>query len=171
MYKADATADYSAIDAKQKSAHSRLCTDGSTTGSNNCVAYCNYESHPGFLTDKLRLKHECLHKRCVNYLPKPKRNKREKSLAETESECIMEVAVSVTGYMDGMRIMKTRCDADGRWSIFYVAVSNYSFEKAASDIEKRTGVRVRFVNLNYNYEIAAKLVFGANIWREYTMRK
>ena len=49
---------FSVIDAKQKGT-ARRCIDGSVTGRNRCVAYCNYENHPGFLTRPHLLSHNC----------------------------------------------------------------------------------------------------------------
>ncbi len=51
------------------SATRRLIT-GKITGSNNCVGYCQYNRHPGFLTRELRKQHNCLGKSCDYYVAK-----------------------------------------------------------------------------------------------------
>ena len=57
------------------SKHVRRCIDGKTTSCSNCVGYCQYKGHPGFLTRKQRQNHNCLNKNCYYYLQKPKANK------------------------------------------------------------------------------------------------
>lgn len=51
------------------------CIDGRRTSCGNCIGYCRYAGHEGFLTKELRKKHNCLGKQCDYYLPKPKKEK------------------------------------------------------------------------------------------------
>jgi hypothetical protein len=48
------------------------CIDGRRTNCGNCVGYCRYAGHEGFLTRQQRKEHNCIVKRCDYYLPKPK---------------------------------------------------------------------------------------------------
>lgn len=58
--------------------HFRLrCIDGHRTSCGNCVGYCRYSGHEGFLTRELRKEHNCLGKQCDYYLPKPRKKRRE----------------------------------------------------------------------------------------------
>ena len=50
----------------------RRCIDGSLTGCGNCVGYCNFHEHPGYLTKDLRKKHNCVNKACRYYERKQK---------------------------------------------------------------------------------------------------
>ncbi len=52
--------------------HHRKCIDGKITGCGNCVGYCKYCEHPGYLTKDLRKKHDCIKKNCNYYVPKTK---------------------------------------------------------------------------------------------------
>ena len=52
--------------------HVRRCIDGSFTGCGNCVGYCNFHEHPGYLTKDLRKKHNCVNKACRYYERKQK---------------------------------------------------------------------------------------------------
>ena len=54
------------------SPHHRRCIDGKITGCGNCVGYCNFKEHPGYLTKDLRKKHDCIKKACNYYVPKTK---------------------------------------------------------------------------------------------------
>ena len=49
------------------------CIDGHKTSCGNCVGYCRYAGHEGFLTRELRKEHNCLGKQCDYYLSKPKK--------------------------------------------------------------------------------------------------
>ena len=50
--------------------HTRKCIDGIITSCGNCVGYCMYCEHSGFLTKELRKKHNCIGKQCHHYVEK-----------------------------------------------------------------------------------------------------
>lgn len=52
--------------------HRRRCIDGKITGCGNCVGFCKFNGHPGYLTKELRKKHDCIKKACHYYVPKAK---------------------------------------------------------------------------------------------------
>lgn len=52
------------------SPHHRRCINGKITGCGNCVGYCKYNGHPGYLTKELRKQHDCVKKDCNYYVPK-----------------------------------------------------------------------------------------------------
>lgn len=64
--------DYRRCDNPPKSGynHTRKCIDGTVTSSNRCVGYCKYYGHTGYLTSKLRKKHDCIGKACRYYISK-----------------------------------------------------------------------------------------------------
>ena len=57
---------------KGASPHHRRCIDGKVTGCGNCVGYCQFREHPGYLTKELRKQHDCIKKGCNYYIPKSK---------------------------------------------------------------------------------------------------
>ena len=71
---------YTHYEKCSKSRINRRCIDGSITGCGNCVGYCQFKGHPGFLTQKQREEHDCINKQCFYYLPKPKRSRCEKNV-------------------------------------------------------------------------------------------
>jgi|GEM_PF-1570571 len=154
--------DYDTYDTRQHSIHSRRCIDGTITGSGKCVAYCEYEKHPGFLTEKLRAKHKCLEKECLYYLPKTKKSRFNSSAKseELEQKRILEISKTATSDMEGIRLMRAVCETDGGWTIYYVSIADYAFDSVAQHIEEKIGIGVRFSNLEYRFEIAADLIFG-----------
>lgn len=67
----DADFSYAAYNKPYRgNAHQRRCIDGKVTGCGNCVGYCTYSEHEGFLTRELRKKHDCIGKACFYYRPK-----------------------------------------------------------------------------------------------------
>jgi hypothetical protein len=152
--------DYQSYDSRHKSAHSRKCIDGTITGSSKCVGYCEYECHPGFLTEKLREKHRCLEKKCIYYIPKQKNNVHNIAKKDNDQEHILALSASVTSNMEGMKVMRANRNKDGGWTIFYISISEYFFDAATRILEENTGSRVKFVNLEYRFDIAADLIFG-----------
>ena len=62
--------NYQRIDGHHASPHHRRCIDGKITGCGNCVGYCQYSEHPGYLTKELRKRHDCINKGCYHYIPK-----------------------------------------------------------------------------------------------------
>lgn len=66
------TLTYEWFEKQSKSKYVRKCIDNRTVGSNKCVGYCNFEEHRGFLTRKLRKKHNCIKKKCHYYIQKNK---------------------------------------------------------------------------------------------------
>ncbi len=63
---------YLVMEKKSPDPHHRRCIDGKITGCGKCVGYCKFHGHPGYLTDSLRKKHDCLTKNCFYYVPKKK---------------------------------------------------------------------------------------------------
>lgn len=63
---------YNSYESRMTSPHHRKCIDGGITGCGNCVGYCQFHGHPGYLTKELRKKHNCVIKGCNYYLPKVK---------------------------------------------------------------------------------------------------
>lgn len=59
----------------RRTAHARRSIDGVEVGSSRCVAFCRFDGHPCFLTEKQRREHDCLGKDCRYYLAKPDRQK------------------------------------------------------------------------------------------------
>lgn len=64
---------YSQYEKRSPSKYTRKCIDGTITGCGNCVGYCQYNQHPGFLTADMRKEHNCVGKGCDYYVAKPKR--------------------------------------------------------------------------------------------------
>ena len=151
---------YSTYYSKLSSVHRNQCIDGTITGSSNCVAFCYYEEHRGFLTEKLRSRQKCMEKGCMHYNKKPQKISRNGSIGNTEQEQILTVTKSATREMEGIRIMRASPEPCGEWTVYYVSIADYSFDSVVRDIEENIGKRVAFKNLQYRFEIAAELIFG-----------
>ncbi len=83
--------EYEYYEKRSRSAYQRKCIDGKITGCGNCVGYCKYTEHPGFITRELRREHNCITKGCYYYVPKPKRSKQQKEKISTAVRLIYDI--------------------------------------------------------------------------------
>lgn len=152
--------DYSYIDKVQKGNHRRHCIDGRITGRGNCVGYCQFSDHPGFLTADQCAEHRCLEKGCHYFLPKSRQEKVVSEKSDTQSE-IVSIASKAISAFEGMKIMRAEKSNTGDWRVKYIAISDsYPIKEITQNISKAIGETVVMINLNYDFEIAARLIFA-----------
>jgi hypothetical protein len=155
--------DYRTYDSRYETAHSRPCIDGSITGSSKCIAYCECDLHPGFITEKLKAKHQCEEKQCIYYLPKPQKDKAAVRKKNDDGKQIAAIATLATSDMEGLRIMRATKEADSSWTVHYVAIADYMLCAIARKLAASIGTTVKFSKLAYRYEVAANLIFGVEL--------
>ena len=149
--------DYSYLDEIQGSDRRRRCIDGRITGRGNCVGYCNYAKHPGFLTAGLCEEHHCAEKGCHYFLPKPKQEKAAVKRPDAETEIVTIAAQAISAF-EGMKIMRAD-KADGGWRLKYITLSDaYPISRIAESISKAVGETVVMIRLDYDFELAARLI-------------
>lgn len=147
---------YVRYEQQSKSSINRRCIDGSVTGCGNCVGYCQYQEHPGFLTQKQRREHDCINKKCHRYIPKPQRIRTEKN--EDISSVLLALARQSVGGIEDIRIMNIKRD-DSRWLICYVTVfGQYNFFDMEQKIQEQAGVSVIMQKLNYSFDHCVELI-------------
>lgn len=88
---------YSSIEQTQKSPHHRRCINGQITGCGNCVGYCSFHEHPGYLTQQLRKEHNCIKKGCHYYRAKEKPTESQTYIAAALSEFVRCVKYAQIG--------------------------------------------------------------------------
>lgn len=148
---------YSQIDAKYKISYMRPCIDGVSRGCNLCTAYCAYDEHPGFLTDKLIKQHKCVEKECS--LLRPKNNVRRENIRikkVPQSDGFIEDFLSS---YEGIKVIESQKIAYNYWHVKYITIANYDIEKIQQEIKKKFNVDTNFELLPYSFENAAKLIF------------
>lgn len=151
--------DYTYLDKVQGNDHHRRCIDGRITGRGNCVGYCNYAKHPGFLTAGHCTEHRCTEKGCHYFLPKPKQEKAHAKRTDAGDEIVM-IASEVISVFEGMKIMRAD-KADGSWRLKYITLSDaYPIGRIAESISKAVGETVVMIRLDYDFELAAQLIFS-----------
>ncbi len=64
---------YAQMEGQSHSQHEHRCIDGRLKGCGKCVGYCQYGGHPGFLTEKLKEKHQCTEKECGYFIKNPRK--------------------------------------------------------------------------------------------------
>lgn len=91
--------DYLHYEKKSGSKYNRRCIDGRITGCGNCVGYCQYAGHSGFLTKELRKEHNCIGKGCFYYLPKIKQEKPKTDIDHRSRE-VVDIASNVISELE-----------------------------------------------------------------------
>ncbi len=154
--------EYEKYARKQHDKYNRRIITGKIVGNNNCVGYCKYDGHPGFLTAALREEHECDKKGCYYYIPKPKYEKQPsyKDINNIEDE-IIATARTITKSYEGMKIINVSLATKQNCVIKYVTLSNtYPIKEIEADISRAFGLTVQMVQIKCDYETSAQLIFS-----------
>ena len=147
---------YLNYEKQSKSRINRRCIDGTVTGCGNCVGYCQYREHPGFLTENLRKEHDCINKQCYYYIAKPQRTKIEKN--KDISIVLMDLARKLSADIDDFRVINAYQTEIG-WVIGYITVfSKQSYSNIANAIQKTVGIQVMMKKMNYTFERCVELI-------------
>jgi len=150
--------EYERIEAQYRSPHTRRCIDGSITGCGNCVGYCKFEQHPGFLTREQRMQHNCLNKGCHYYVAKSAQTSVPKP--RDKGKELQEIASRLSADMDGFRITSVAQSAKGEWRIFYVTISHdQPLEQLLREIRALWEEQVFLQQLSCDFDQAVQLIY------------
>lgn len=150
--------EYEKIESKCHSKYNRRCINGSITGCGNCVGYCKFSEHPGFLTREQRKEHNCIEKGCYYYVNKPKHNAPKKQIST--SDRILNIAISCSTPMEGFRITSALQDKNGVWKLNYVTISNdYPIDRLSKEISVQCGESIFLQQLNCDFDQAVHLIY------------
>lgn len=136
--------------------YDRRCIDGSIHGCSVCQGYCQYEGHPGYLTEKHMAEHQCLEKGCYYFLSKPPHERVRKGT--DESKVVTKVAQAAVSGMEGLKVMRAEPDEAGGWTVYYIAIAEYVLQGIEEALSARTGKTVRFSQLPYRFDYAVKII-------------
>ena len=101
-----------------------------------------------------------MEKGCHYFLPKPEQEKAVAEKPDHQSE-IVSIASKAISAFEGMKIMRADISNTGDWRVKYIAISDsYPIKEITQNISKMVGETVVMINLNYDYEIAARLIFA-----------
>ena len=152
---------YTFYEQQSRSAHHRRCIDGKITGCGNCVGYCQYKEHPGFLTEKLRTEHDCIGKGCYYYVAKPKQEKRTPQANQIPHYVLNIITEALAGY-EGMRVLQADKCPSGGWQLKYVTITNeYHIPTIEKKLSACVGDVISMIKLNCDFEKAAQLIYAA----------
>ncbi len=150
--------DYAYLDKAQSDPYRRRCIDGRITGRGNCVGYCQCGEHPGFLTAGHCAAHHCEEKGCHYFMPKLRREKASCKRPDKQSEIVIAAMRAISAF-EGMKIMRADKTNDG-WQLKYITISDaYPISRIEQNISSEIGETVVMINLNYDFETAAALLF------------
>ena len=150
--------DYAYLDKAQSDPYRRRCIDGRITGRGNCVGYCQCDEHPGFLTAGHCAVHQCKQKGCHYFMPKLKQEKAHCKHPDIKSEIVAAATRAISAF-EGMKIMRADKAKNG-WKLKYITISDaYPISRIEENISELIGETVVMIDLNYDFETAAALLF------------
>lgn len=149
---------YATLEKQFRSSHNRRCIDNTVTGCNKCVGYCQYDEHPGFLTEKLRKQHNCIGKQCFHYVAKPGKKKMSQTLRDISSS-VLDCAKRVTNEDEGILVLRVENTEFNRYAAYYITITNEcGFDNYTKQIENELGIEIDFIKLNYDFDKCAALL-------------
>jgi len=152
---------YEQYEKQSRTVHNRRCIDGKITGSNNCVGYCKYSEHSGFLTTKQRKEHKCIEKECFYYIAKERTPKSTFVTQKESVENFMETASDCTREYEGLKVLHAIPNGSDSWVLRYIAISNdYPISVIENKISKTTGCAIILERLNYDFDVCVKLLLA-----------
>jgi len=148
---------YAIYEKSEHSHYERRCIDGSIVGCSKCCGYCQYEGHPGFLTEKQMKDHDCVKKQCYHFLKKPVREPRYKETNSSEFEGFVKGKLSC---FDGIKVLRFK-KTDNVCVAYFVTITNeYNFENCVFEAKNKYDVSLSFVRLNYDFDVCTKLIYA-----------
>ena len=149
--------EYENFELQSNSLYNRRCIDGRIACCSNCVGYCKYKEHPGFLTEKLRDSHNCIGKECVYYVEREK-TKIKKTKKDKRPESILQLAQKYIQTFDDIRLIKSRYDKDN-CIIDYISVfGDLNLSNVEKSISENSGYTVKMNRLDYNFDRCVELL-------------
>lgn len=151
---------YAILEKPYGNSQERRCIDNKITGRNKCVGYCQYNEHPGFLTERHIKQHNCIGKGCHYFIAKPQKAK-EKHGFEDQSNIILRYIKDNFLVPEGVCVVRIACLYHGHYVAHYVAITkDYDLTKCNRTIKGKFNVEISFENLNYNFETCVSLLMA-----------
>lgn len=152
---------YEHYEKQSKSKYSRRCIDGSITGCNKCVGYCQYNGHSGFLTREQRAEHNCIGKGCFYYIPKPKYEEKKYERITDLSPTLLIKARKAIEENEGVRIIRVENTEFKQYCAYYITITNdCDFESYSTQIQNEFNVNIKFVKLDYDLDKCIALLYA-----------
>ena len=136
----------------------RRCIDGSIHGCSSCKGYCNFNDHPGYLTEKMIAEKHCIEKGCHYFVGKPK-SRRQPKRTNIDREIIAAASAALSPF-EGLRVTKAKQDETGRWILYYAQIADYNTETLCESISSQCDFSFSLSPLPCSFDTAAQLVFG-----------
>ena len=148
---------YNLYEKAERSRFERRSIDGTIVGCSKCCGYCQYEEHPGFLTEKQIKEHSCINKQCYHFIKKPIY---EKKLKHPKSPLLLDYIQKSLSDIEGVKVLRIKNNSDDCEACFVAITNNYNFDDCISDVKNKFNISLTFVKLNYDFDICAKLIYA-----------
>ena len=148
---------YASYEVPYRSTYNRKCINGKITGCGNCVGYCTYNMHPGFLTKELRKEHDCINKGCYYYIAKPPKQETS-SITENSTQDILSFAKHSTTISEGVMFMRVDKQSSDNYTIYYITITkDFMLTKLKEEIESKFTCNIDFIELPYSFDVCEEL--------------
>ena len=148
--------EYEIWENRSSSPYNRKCIDGTVIGCSNCVAYCKYDGHSGFLSEKLRRQHDCIKKGCKYYVPRQRTRLRYD--VKSCSDSALQTAQRYSQKLDDVRFLKAFYDTN-TWVFWYVTVfGGQDIETIENDLSFILDAPVELQKLDYSFDRRVELM-------------
>jgi len=146
---------YNLYEKAERSRFERRSIDGTIVGCSKCCGYCQYEEHPGFLTEKQMKEHACLKKQCYHFIQKPPRPAKQKN---SKPSVIFDFVEKKLSNIDGIKVMRIN-NKDSSCVAYFVTITNeYNFDDCIFEAKEKYDVSLSFVRLDYDFDVSAKII-------------
>lgn len=136
-----------------------------------CVGYCNLNTHPGYLTQKLVDEHKCHEKECTFFFEYVNLNSDEKRMTindnkalakkkELDEAKVLKLCQTACEGFEGIKVIKANKDQNGIWILQYasICIVNEAFMKI--EIGKLLEAEFIMKKIECDFDIAVKLVLN-----------
>lgn len=134
-----------------------------------CVGYCNLDTHPGYLTQKMVDEHKCHEKECVFFFEDININKAEKRMVihdnkalvkqkELDEAEVLKLCQAACEIFEGAKVIKANKDQNRIWHLQYVSIC--TVDEALLKREIGNFIETDFIikKIECDFDIAVKLV-------------
>ncbi len=152
---------YLQFEKKGGSGYNRISIDGRTVGCSNCVGYCQYRGHQGFLTKEQREKHNCIGKGCDYYLEKPKTTNKDKNKVFDLSSEILKTVTERLVKKESIKAIDVKQKNCYEYEVYFVAITNELYiEQLIEDLTDVYNVKISFVQRLYSFDTCVNIILG-----------
>ena len=140
------------------------CIDNKITSRSKCKGYCVCMKHPGYLTEKLIKKHQCMEKECHYFYmleeeTEKATNKITHKFEDVEKKVVEKANKAIKAY-EGIKIIKAERESKDSWKLYYVVIAKYDIKRISNLIKKSLDVNINLHKMDLSFDRCVDLIYG-----------